>query len=56
MDKETQKLRDQFAMAALAGGLQQEARDDMDMSWWYDSDKVAARAYEIADAMLRARR
>ena len=56
MDKATEKLRDQFAMAALAGGLQQEARDDMDMSWWYDPNKIANRAYEIADAMLRARR
>jgi hypothetical protein len=54
MDKET--LRDKLAMAALAGGLQQAARDDMDCGWWYEANIIAKRAYAIADAMLKLRR
>ena len=56
MDKETQKLRDQFAIAALAGGLEQGLRDNFDTHYWHGADLVANRAYEIADAMLRARK
>ena len=55
MDKATQKLRDQFAMAALAGDLEQGARDNFDMHYWHKASAIANRAYEIADAMLRAR-
>jgi hypothetical protein len=54
------ELRDQFAMAALAGGLEQGVEHDMASrpdrdSWWHDSDKIARRAYAIANAMLRER-
>jgi len=48
-------LRDYFAGKALSGGLEQGLEDDMNLSWWHDPSKVAKRAYEIADAMLRAR-
>lgn len=55
MNSETKKLRDQFAAAALSGGLQQQARDDMDMNWWYEPEQIARRAYAVADAMLKER-
>lgn len=50
-------LRDWFAGQALAGGLQAGATGDMEISqehamWWYHPNVIAARAYEIADAML----
>jgi hypothetical protein len=48
-------LRDYFAAAALPA-LEVGARDNMDMDWWYPADKLARRAYAIADAMLRARK
>ncbi len=56
MDKATEKLRDQFAMAALAGGLEQGVRDNFDTHYWHKPDVIANRAYEIANAMLRARK
>lgn len=48
-------LRDYFAGQALAGGLEQGVEDDMNVNWWHDSNKIAKRAYAIADAMLAAR-
>lgn len=51
--------RDYFAAAALAGGLEQGVENDMAAivphkhSWWHDPEKIADRAYSIADAMLR---
>lgn len=48
-------LRDYFAAAALAGGLEQGVRDNMDMHWWRGPKEVAERAYAVADAMLKAR-
>jgi hypothetical protein len=48
-------IRDFFAAQALAGGLQQDARDDMDCAWWYHAEDIAKRAYGIADAMLAER-
>lgn len=54
--REEKTLRDQLAAAALAGGLQQRARDDMDTDWWYEPKVIAERAYAIADAMLKIRR
>lgn len=53
------ELRNDFAMAALAGGLEQGVEHDMaaampDMdNWWHSPEKIAERAYAIADAMLR---
>lgn len=57
----TPTLRDQLAMAALAGGLQQDARDDggsagFRWDWSLKPKAIAARAYDIADAMLAARK
>lgn len=54
--KTDEELRDWFAGMALAGGLEQGVRDDMDLNWWRDSKTVATRAYQIADAMLTYRR
>ena len=48
-------IRDHFAGCALAGGLEQGARDSMDVHWWHQPSLVAERAYAIADAMLRER-
>jgi hypothetical protein len=53
------ELRDAMAMAALAGGLEQGVENDMagifdpdkDL-WWHSPEKIARRAYAIADAML----
>lgn len=53
--KQENDLRDMFAAAALAGGLEQGVRDDMDVNWWLGCNTIAQRAYAIADAMLRAR-
>lgn len=44
-------LLDKFAMAALAGGLEQGMDDDRG-DWLYSPKKIAARAYEIAQAMM----
>ena len=49
-------LRDYFAAQALAGGLEQGRREDMDCGWWHDAGVIANRAYAIADAMLKAQR
>jgi len=48
-------LRDYFAAKALAGGLEQGVRDDMDLAWWRDPKDVARRAYAVADAMIAER-
>ena len=48
-------LRDYFAGQALAGGLEQGVENDWHSDWWHDPGKIAKRAYEIADAMLRVR-
>jgi hypothetical protein len=48
-------LRDYFAGQALAGNLEQGLEDDMNIKWWHPSEKIAKRAYAIADAMLKAR-
>jgi len=54
-------LVDEFAAAALAGGLGQEIETDMsDFSpkldhWWHSPRKLAERAYDIADAMMLER-
>jgi len=48
-------LRDYFAAKALAGGLEQGVRDDMDLAWWRDPEDVARRAYAVADAMIAER-
>jgi hypothetical protein len=48
-------LRDQFAMAGLAGGLEQGARESIDDNRWHSPTKIAQRAYSIADAMLKVR-
>lgn len=48
----TRTLRDEFATAALAGGLEQGSTDNVGGNWWHNPDKIAARAYAIADAML----
>ncbi len=48
-------LRDYFAAQALSGGLEQGSRDNMDIHWWHDPERIADRAYAIADAMMRAR-
>ena len=45
-------LRDSFAMAALAGGLEQGTEDSMNIHWWHSPTKIAERAYAIADAMM----
>lgn len=54
-DEAARRLRDEFAMAALAGGLEQGVEDDMQLTWWHDPHKIAKRAYAIADAMLSER-
>lgn len=54
--------RDYFAAAALAGGLEQGVEHDMAAlikdtdSWWHSPEKIASRAYAIADAMLEQSR
>lgn len=48
-------LRDHFASSALAGGLEQGIRDNMDTGWWHTPDRIAKRAYAVADAMLKER-
>jgi hypothetical protein len=56
-------LRDYFAAAALAGGLEQGVENDIASaigpdhdSWWHPANKIARRAYAVADAMLKARK
>ena len=52
--------RDYFAAAALAGGLEQGIENDMASalgphvdSWWHSPEKIARRAFDIAEAMLK---
>jgi len=45
-------LRDSFAMAALTGGLEQGTEDSMHIHWRHTPNKIAERAYAIADAMM----
>lgn len=45
-------LIDKFAMAALTGGLEQGLENDMGSRWWHSPNKIAERAYEIAQAMM----
>ena len=45
----TDDMRDDFAMSALTGILAKEGPNE------FTPDFVATRAYEMADAMLRAR-
>jgi hypothetical protein len=51
--KKDLNLRDYFAGQALAGGLEQGVEDNMQINWWHDPEKIAKRAYAIADAMLK---
>jgi len=48
-------LRDYFAGQALAGGLEQGVENDMQTNWWHSPERIAKRAYAIADAMMEAR-
>lgn len=53
-------LHDLFALAALAGGLEQELESNMAYSrceadWWHTPEKIARRAWAIADAMIAER-
>ena len=50
-----ENLRDWFAGQALAGNLEQGIEDSMGMMWFHEPNKIAFRAYEIADAMLKVR-
>ena len=45
-------LRDYFAAKAMQGEL---AAQSVDGGSWNDADKLAVYAYQIADAMLKAR-
>ena len=49
------ELRDYFAGQALAGGLEQGVENDMQTNWWHSPERIAKRAYAIADAMMEAR-
>jgi len=51
---EHQRLRDQFAAAALAGMLDKSDAGTELAAWW--PGMVCAAAYRWADAMLEARR
>ena len=57
--KSKKERRDEFAMAALAGGLEQGVEHDHASltpdfdNWWHSPNKIADRAYAIADAMMR---
>jgi hypothetical protein len=48
-------LRDYFAGQALAGGLEQGVENDMQTNWWHSPERIAKRAYAIADAMMEER-
>ncbi|MFU9004277.1 hypothetical protein [Proteus sp. TSJ240517] len=45
-------LRDKFAMAAMNGILVNTERNQFSFS---DTGEIASKAYELADAMLKAR-
>jgi hypothetical protein len=49
------ELRDYFASQALAGGLEQGVENDMQTNWWHSPERIAKRAYAIADAMMEER-
>lgn len=49
-------LRDYFAGQALAGNLEQGLEIEAISRWWHNPEKLASRAYEIADAMIEARK
>ena len=49
------ELRDYFAGQALAGGLEQGVENDMQTNWWHSPERIAKRAYAIADAMMEER-
>ena len=51
--KKDLNLRDYFAGQALAGGLEQGVEYDMQINWWHEPEKIAERAYAIADAMMK---
>lgn len=51
--KKDLNLRNYFAGQALAGGLEQGVEDDMQINWWHEPEKIAERAYAIADAMMK---
>ena len=48
-DLQAEQLRDDFARAALTGWMAQPYKPDLPL------EKLAAKAYEIADAMLKER-
>ena len=48
-----QGLRDDFAARAMQGELSVQGEA---YGIWHDVDKLALRAYQIADAMLKARK
>lgn len=50
INKKTMTLRDQFASAALTGILSNSS------IFFDDNDKIAKVSYEIADAMIEARK
>jgi hypothetical protein len=47
-------LRDFFASSVLTG-CEMTSEDDFGSSFWYSPEKLADRAYEIADAMMKRR-
>lgn len=49
------ELRDYFASQALAGGLEQGVENDVQTNWWHSPERIAQRAYKIADAMMEER-
>jgi hypothetical protein len=49
-----ERLRDEFAMAAL-GGCELTTEDNMGGAFWYQPREIAKRCYSIADAMLAER-
>jgi len=51
--KKDLNLRDYFAGQALAGGLEQGVENNMLTGWWHEPEKIAERAYAIADAMIK---
>lgn len=59
LSDEGRELRDRFAMAAIQGLLASECCPDESVIGSsyisYESEAVAARAYHIADAMMKAR-
>jgi hypothetical protein len=52
MNDNEHRLLDEFAMAALAGGLEQGVMDDAGYNFWHSPTTIANRAYGIAEAML----